>query len=150
MTHLLRQSFRAIVYPRNEPTLLGLVYPSDSSPAQVLDKLGKRNPPGRIHVKMVAVLDELLVDVVRLDTLRPKPAGEELDEVVLKLHGEVGDMLACTFANDEHLAEMRLGLGVTFESVLIPALLLADLAVPTQALKALGLHLVGEVLRCTD
>ena len=74
MTHLLRQSFRAIVYPRNEPTLLGLVYPSNSSPAQVLDKLGKRNPPGRIHVKMVAVLDEFLVDVVGLNSFGAEAA----------------------------------------------------------------------------
>lgn len=39
---------------------------------------------------------------------------------------------------------------MTFEAVLVSALFLADLTVPPQPLKSLGLHLVGDVLWCTD
>lgn len=53
-------------------------------------------------------------------------------------------------ADDEHLSEMRLGLCVTFESILVSALLLADLAVPPQPLKTFGLHLVGQILWRSD
>ena len=48
-------------------------------------------------------------------------------------------------ANDEHLSEMSFRLDVTFESVVVSTLLLADLTVPSQSLKSLGLHLVGEI-----
>ena len=34
---------------------------------------------------------------------------------------------------------------MALESVVVPALFLADLTVPSQPLKSLGLHLVGEV-----
>ena len=53
-------------------------------------------------------------------------------------------------SNDEHLTEVRLGLGVAFEAILVSALLFADLTVPSQTLEALGLHLVCDVLRSTD
>ena len=53
-------------------------------------------------------------------------------------------------ADDEHLSEMGFGLYVTLESVVVSTLLLADLTVPSQSLKSLGLHLVGEVLGCSD
>ena len=39
---------------------------------------------------------------------------------------------------------------MALEAVLVTALLLADLAVPPQPLKSLGLHLVGDVLRRAD
>ena len=116
----------------------------------MLDEFSERDPAGCVHVKMIAILDELLVYVIGLHTFRAESAGEELDEIVLELHGEVGDVLARALADDEHLAEMGLGLSVTLESIFISALLLADLAVPTETLKALRLHLVSEVLRGTN
>ena len=69
---------------------------------------------------------------------------------MLELHREVRDVFPCALADDEHLAEMGLRLSVTLESIYISALLLADLAVPTETLKALRLHLVSEVLRGTN
>ena len=69
---------------------------------------------------------------------------------MLELHGVTADMRARVFSDREHLTQVRLGLGMAFETVLVSALLLADLAVPSQPLKPLGLHFVGEVLRCSD
>ena len=74
-THLLRKGLRAVVYPRDEPALLRLIHPRNTGPAQVLHELGEGDPSGRIHVQVVLVLDELLVDVVRLHTLGAEPAG---------------------------------------------------------------------------
>jgi len=45
---------------------------------------------------------------------------------------------------------MRFGLGVALESILVPALFLADLTVPAQPLKSFGLHLVSDVLWRSD
>jgi hypothetical protein len=47
---------------------------------------------------------------------------------------------------DPHLPQMALGHGVALESILVPALLLAHLAVPSQTLQALRLGLVGNGL----
>lgn len=99
---------------------------------------------------MITILDELLVNSIRFDSVRAEATREQLDEVVLELRREVSNVLASLLANDEHLSKVRLGLGVALEAVLVPALFLADLAVPAQPLEALGLHLVGKVLRRTD
>ncbi len=69
---------------------------------------------------------------------------------MLELRGEVGDVPAGVLAYDEHLSEVGFGLGVAFEAVLVATLLLADLAVPSETLQSLGLHLVSDVLRGTD
>ena len=53
-------------------------------------------------------------------------------------------------SNNEHLSEMGFGLDVTLKPVGVSTLFLADLTVPSQPLKPLGLHLVGEVFRCPD
>ena len=65
------------------------------------------------------------------------PPREELDKVVLELARKVGNVSSCVLADDEHLTEMGLGLGVAFEAVFVSALFLADLAVPSKALQAL-------------
>ena len=69
---------------------------------------------------------------------------------MLELGREIGDVLPCALTDDEHLAEVGLGLGVALEAVLVAALFLADLAVPAQPLEALGLHLVGDILGGAD
>lgn len=148
--YLFSERLGAVINPGDEPALLRLIHPCHPRPAEMLDEFGQCDPSGGVHVKMGAVLDDLLVNRVRFDTLRSEPAREELDEVVLELRGVVRDVLPCALPDDEHLAEMGLGLGVTFETVLVSALLLADLAVPSQTLQALGLHLVGEVFRGSD
>lgn len=65
---------------------------------------------------------------------------------MLELSGEICNMSAGVLSDNKHLSKMRFGLDVTLESVVVSTLLLADLTVPTQSLKSLGLHLVGEVL----
>lgn len=97
-------------------------------------------------MQVISILDVLLVDGIRLHALRPEGVREELDEVVLELRRVVRNVLSCVFANDEHLTQMRFGLSMTLETVLISALLLANLAVPAQTLKAFRLHLVCEIL----
>ena len=69
---------------------------------------------------------------------------------MLELCGVIRDVSTSVLSNNEHLPEMGFGLGVTFESVGVPTLFLADLTVPPQPLKSLGLHLVGDVLGCSN
>ena len=61
----------------------------------------------------------------------------------------VVDILFGVFAHEEHLSDVGLGLCVHFEAILIAHLALADLTVPSQPLKSLGLELVVEILRGT-
>ena len=69
---------------------------------------------------------------------------------MLELAREICNVSASVLSNDEHLSEVRFGLDVALESVFVSALFLADLAVPSQPLKPLGLHLVGEVFGCSN
>jgi len=78
------------------------------------------------------------------------PPRKQLDKIVLELSREIGNVSASVLSDDEHLSEVRLGLNVTLETVVVPALFLTDLTVPSQPLKSLGLHLVGEILRCSN
>ena len=116
----------------------------------MLDELREGDPSRRVHVQVILVLDEFLVDSVRLDTIRAVPPRKELDEVVLELRAEVGDVPARVLAYDEHLTKVGLRLGVALEAILVSALLLADLAVPPKPLQALRLHLVRDVLWRSD
>lgn len=54
-------------------------------------------------------------------------------------------MFAGIFADEEHLPDVRFGLGVHLEAILVAALLFACLAVPSEALEPFGLELVVEV-----
>jgi hypothetical protein len=54
------------------------------------------------------------------------------------------------FSDNEHLSQMGFTGDMALETVLVSALFLADLTVPAQLLKSLGLHLVGEVLGCSN
>ena len=66
---------------------------------------------------------------------------------MLELGGEVGNVSTGVLTNHEHLAKVGFRLRMTFETVLVPTLLLANLTVPPEALKSLGLHRIREVLR---
>ena len=94
---------------------------------------------------MFLVRDILLVEVVDVDFLLAVGGAQELQEVALELVGEVVDVLARVFADEQHLADMGFGLRVAFEAVFVAGLFFADLAVPAQALKAFGFELVVEV-----
>jgi len=69
---------------------------------------------------------------------------------MLELSRVIRNVSTSVLSNNEHLSEVRFGLDVTLESVVVPTLFLADLTVPSQSLKSLGLHLVGEVLGCSN
>ena len=69
---------------------------------------------------------------------------------MLELGGEVGNVSTGVLTNHEHLAKVGFRLRMTFETVLVTTLFLANLTVPSQPLKSLGLHLVCDVLRSTD
>ena len=115
---------------------------------------------------MFFVRDILLVEVVDVDFLLAVRGAEELEEVALELVGEVVDVFAGVFADEEHLADVGFGLGVAFEAVLVASLLFAGLAVPvasqvstlmsdpnsntkidepSEALEAFGFELVVEI-----
>ena len=72
------------------------------------------------------------------------PTEEKCNEFILELRRKVGDVTPCVFTNDDRLSQIRLRLRGDMhpqaEAVLITALLLADLAVPPQALQALWFH----------
>lgn len=68
----------------------------------------------------------------------------------MELIAEVVDVFAGVFADEEHLPDVGFGLGVHFEAILVAALLLACLAVPSQALETLGLELVVQVFGTAD
>ena len=116
----------------------------------MLDELRERDPARCIHMEMTLVLDEFLIYIVGFHSIRAVPTGQELDEVVLELGREIRDVSTGVLADDEHLAKVGFRLSVTFETVFVSALLLADLAVPSQPLKSFRLHLIGDVLRGTD
>jgi len=101
-------------------------------------------------MQMVTILNEFLVDGVGLDTICAESTGEELNKVVLELRGEIGNVLPGMLSYDQHLSQVGFGLGMALETIFISTLFLTDLTVPPQPLKALGLHLVGEVFRGTD
>jgi len=64
----------------------------------------------------------------------------------LELLGEVVDELVRVVAEEHHLALVPLARLVTLEPVLVPALLLAQLAVPAELLQALGLDGIANLL----
>jgi hypothetical protein len=94
---------------------------------------------------MLLVLDELLVHSIRKNSLRPKPPGQQLYKVVLKLAREISDMFPRVLSHNKHLPKVSFGLGVALEPILISALFLADLAEPSKALQAFRLHLVRQI-----
>jgi len=134
----------------------------------MLHKLAQSDPSGSIHVQMALVRYVLLIYSVRQNALCTKPNGwisfilhqkktrkdvpsrENTDELGLELHRERGNVGRRILSNHQHLPQMPLGLRMAFEPVLVSALLLAHLTVPPQALQALGLHLVGQVLWRTN
>ena len=75
-TRLFLQSLRAIIDPSNEPPLLCLIHPCDTGPPQMLHELGQRDPPRRVHVLVVLVLDEFLVHGVGLNALCTEPIDD--------------------------------------------------------------------------
>ena len=78
------------------------------------------------------------------------PPAQQPHKLALELGGEVRDVLPRVLADNKHLPEVGLGLGMALEAVLVSTLLLADLTVPSETLKSLGLHFVGDIFGCSD
>ena len=69
---LLRKGLRARVDPRDEPALVRLVDARDARSPEVLGELGEGDPARGVHVHVVLVLDEFLVDAVGVYAGRPE------------------------------------------------------------------------------
>mmetsp|Transcript_35158 Transcript_35158/g.98715 ORF Transcript_35158/g.98715 Transcript_35158/m.98715 type:complete len:298 (+) Transcript_35158:539-1432(+) len=115
--------------------------------AEVLHEVAECHPDGRVHVRVVPVRDEVAVDRVGEHARRPVAVAHELHEALLELLREVVHEAVGVLDEELHLALMPVGHAVALEAIFVPALLLAHLAVPTQLLEALGLHLVPQPFR---
>mmetsp|Transcript_19825 Transcript_19825/g.56973 ORF Transcript_19825/g.56973 Transcript_19825/m.56973 type:complete len:327 (-) Transcript_19825:241-1221(-) len=144
-----RQQGRIALDVRDVPAPLRLLHDAFARLADVLDKVRQRRPLGAVHVDVIPVLDDLLVHVVGIHLLGAVPPAEGVHVGLLEFRRETVEELACVFGKYLHLSEVRVGREVTFEAVLVAALLVAHLAVELELLKALGLHFVGDILRGT-
>jgi len=88
-----------------------------------------------MHVLLIT--DVLVVESVRGNKLFAMRRSQQGDEVALEFVAEIGNVFSRVLADDLHLANVRLGLDMTFEAVGVATLLLADFAPPPQALEAL-------------
>lgn len=69
-------------------------------------ELGEGHPTGGVHVKVVLVLNEFLVDLIDAHPFRVISSAEKLDEIMLELAREISDMPPGILADDKHLAKM--------------------------------------------
>lgn len=76
---------------------------------------------------MLLIRNIFLVEVVELDLLLAVRCAEELQEVALELVAVIIDVFFGVFADEEHLSNVRFGLRVHLEAVLVAHLALADL-----------------------
>lgn len=125
---MLRQRLGPRVDPLDPEPLVVLVDLDDARLSDRLDEAVQRDPPRRVHVHVVLVLDVLVVDCVGAHALRVVPALEQRHKVVLELARELGDRRARVRPDRDHLAQVRLAPAVRLEAVLVAALLLTDLA----------------------
>ena len=84
-----------------------------------------------------ALFTEMYVNTIAIWYARD---SEVLHESVLELLREPINYTIWVVAKNHHLPRVRVGHGVALETVLVPALLVAHLAVPSQFLQALGLQ----------
>ena len=95
----------------------------------MLDEFSQRAPSRRFEVNVVLVRNICLVEPVRMGTLLLVTGLEEPKKGSLELLREVVDGFVHV-SNVVDTTSMRLGKGVLFERISIPALLLAGRAVP--------------------
>lgn len=96
---------------------------------------------------VVAVRDVLVVDDGGSNAAEAVAPLHVLEERALELLGVATDDSGGVLAEDLHLALVRLAHTVALESVLITALLLAHLAIPSQLLQTFRLDSVRDSLR---
>ena len=101
-----------------------------------------------MHV--MAVVDVLVVHDGGGDTAEPVAPLHQIKKTLLELLGVTVDDAIGVLAEDLHLPLVALAHAVALESVLVSALLLAHLAVPSELLESLGLDSIGDCLRCEE
>ncbi|GER47140.1 glycolate oxidase iron-sulfur subunit [Striga asiatica] len=143
---LLEHGLRVTVDVGDEPALGGLLDLALACAAEVLDKLGEGGPLGGVHVDVVAIGDVLVVDDGGGDAAESVAALHVFEEGGLELLRVAVDDAGGVLAEDLHLALVGFAHAVALETVLVPALLLAHLAVPPELLEALGLDPVRDRL----
>mmetsp|Transcript_8742 Transcript_8742/g.23765 ORF Transcript_8742/g.23765 Transcript_8742/m.23765 type:complete len:308 (-) Transcript_8742:8-931(-) len=139
---------RRVLLPHelDEPAFLRLVHLADPLPAEPLDKVSQGQPLGGVHVDVLSVADEVIVHVVGLDPRERVRPLEVLQEGLEELRTVIFDDLARVLAEYLHLSDVRLAGQVALEAVFVPTLLVAQLAVEFELLKALGLDSVRDRL----
>jgi hypothetical protein len=98
-------------------------------------------------VDVVLVRNVLLVHPVRLHPLRSVPVGQRADETSFKLPRKIVNHRVRVLRKQPHLPQMTFARRVALEPVLVAALLLAHLAVPTQFLQTHALLAVADGFR---
>jgi hypothetical protein len=106
---------------------------------QIADEVAKGNPGGSIHVNVLLVGDQLVVDEVRQHRRVPSAPPHNIKEVPLELPAEVAHHPPRVLGEQNHHALMGLAVAMAFEAVGVTALFLAHLAVPAQLLKSFRL-----------
>lgn len=95
---------------------------------------------------VVLVLDILLVEPIGVDLLLAVTCAQQVQKVPLELLRVLLDFALRVLTNKHHLPQVTFAHGVALEPVLVPALLLANLAVPAESLQAARLHLIRHIL----
>lgn len=113
----------------------------------MLDKLGEGRPLGGIHVNMMTVVDKLVVNDGGGDATEAVAPLHHVEEVLLELLRVAADDPIRTLTEDLHLALVRFAHTMALESVLVAALLLAHLAVPSKLLETFRFDPVRDGLR---
>lgn len=99
-------------------------------------------------MNMVSIVDVLVVDDGGCDAAEAMAALHVFEETGLELFRIAVDDPVGVLAEDLHLALVTLAHAVAFESVLVPTLLLAHLAVPSELLETFGFDAVSNCLWC--
>lgn len=100
----------------------------------MLDELGEACPLSCVHVRMVAIRNVFLVDLVGSNTPGAESSAEQLNKLLLKSGTEFVDDLVSSSRGSKgiHLAEVRFRLEVASISIFVSACFLAELAVEAQ------------------
>lgn len=95
-------------------------------------------------MSVVSIWDEVTVDCVGQNSLGPVSVAHQLHETLLKFLREFVHKSVRVLNKELHLSLVTIWHPMALEAVLVSALLLTHLAIPSQLLKALGLHFVAQ------
>lgn len=84
-THSFGEGFRTVVDPLNKPAFLGFVHASYTCSTEMLDEFGEGDPSCGVHVQMMLVLDEFLVDIIGFHSLGTPSEASQICQLVGQL-----------------------------------------------------------------